>query len=132
MPSIPRLLAFLSLFAFAAAGIAPASASAFTGADLAASIEAQLNLPTPGPGFVERIENSVEKDINVCSYAVSPGTAHCNARVRSDSVARATKAPQHNGIRPAGSYGISGGYDPTYLQAAYGIPANAGNGQTVA
>ena len=29
-----------------------------------------------------------ETDVNVCSYSVAPGTAHCNARIRTDPFAR--------------------------------------------
>lgn len=77
---------------------------------------------------------------NVCSYAVAPGTAHCNATVRIDRAARHSFPLAANHKRPVGSpavVGNGGGYDPAYLQSAYNVASLAaarggGVGQIVA
>src|SRR5579871_764533 len=142
MARTPRLLALLSLLAFVAAAIAPASASASLGSDLTASIKAQL--PTPGPGFVERIEDSVAKDINVCSYAHAADAAHCSARVRTDATALAAKPARRGEAPKPNVVGGNGAYDPCYIRSAYNLgnvgsfcpnssgTINPGSGPTVA
>ncbi|HAM01569.1 MAG TPA: hypothetical protein DCQ30_04990 [Acidimicrobiaceae bacterium] len=82
-------------------------------------------------------------DVNVCSYAVSAGTARCFARVRTDAAARSER-PSRNDAGTAASVGNNGAYDPAYLESAYNVPwfvgttttppnpTSAGTGQTVA
>ncbi len=77
-----------------------------------------------------------ESDVNVCSYVVSPGTAHCEDRVRTDAAGLAS-SPRREGTRGAATLGYEGAYNPAYLQSAYNVAAAAaadgsGVGQTVA
>jgi subtilase family serine protease len=84
-----------------------------------------------GPGFEPHTGDFGESDVNVCSYAVAPGTAHCNARVRTDAAAEAQAATAS--ASPAVSAPGSGAYGPADLQAAYAAPsASAGAGRTIA
>ena len=80
-----------------------------------------------------------EADVNVCSFAVSAGQAHCLAHVRTDDAAvQAAPAPARyaeaaRAAEPAATLGNGGAYDPYWLQSAYNAPSTtAGAGQTVA
>jgi len=129
-----RALATLSLLALILTGLPPAAASATSASDLAATLRASL--PVPGPGFEERIEDAVAKDINVCSLAVAPGEARCQGRVRTDTAALGARPARPGAAPTAAGLGNNGAYDPPYLQSAYNlmaaIKAGAGAGQTVA
>jgi Subtilase family len=73
-----------------------------------------------------------ESDVTVCSDAVPVGYMHCLARRRTD---RPAVGVQPGLSTPASSptvIGNGGAYDPAYLRSAYGVPANAGAGQTIA
>ncbi|MFN8028066.1 MAG: hypothetical protein U0W40_17380 [Acidimicrobiia bacterium] len=83
-----------------------------------------------GPGFTPHQGENGESDVNVCSYAVEPGSAHCNARVRTDAVAQSLAATAD--ASPAVVAPGSGAYGPADLQSAYGAPTDAGAGRTVA
>ncbi len=89
-----------------------------------------------GNGFFEHHGSNGETDVNVCSYAVSAGIAHCDVHVRTD--ARATgEQPARTGGASPNVLGNNGAYDPSYLQSAYDIASAAavnggGAGQTVA
>lgn len=77
-----------------------------------------------------------ESDVNVCTYALSPGTAHCNDRVRTDA-SGLPASPRPEGTHRAAALGYEGAYNPAYLQSAYNVAAAAaadggGAGQTVA
>lgn len=82
-----------------------------------------------GPGFDPHQGDFGESDVNVCSYAVEDGTAHCNARVRTDPAARslAATADKSQSVTAPGS----GAYGPADLQTAYGLPTSAGAGRTI-
>jgi outer membrane protein assembly factor BamB len=89
-----------------------------------------------GPGFVEHHGPNGEVDVNVCSYDVAPGSARCDARVRTDDKAKRAK-PDRNGKASPDAVGNNGGYDPSYLQSAYDVASAAsakggGVGQIVA
>jgi outer membrane protein assembly factor BamB len=89
-----------------------------------------------GPGFVEHHGPNGEVDVNVCSYAVAAGAAHCDARVRTDDRAKNAR-PAHNGKATPNAIGNNGAYDPSYLQSAYDVASAAaarggGAGQIVA
>ena len=74
--------------------------------------------------------------VNVCSYAVSVGTAHCNAQIRTDSSAK-NSIPQPGRVQGLkAAIGNNGAYSPAYLQAAYNVASasaefNGGVGQIV-
>ncbi len=78
-----------------------------------------------------------ETDVDVCSRAVAPGVAHCDAYVRSDLFDTGVQPRVHGEPLPSGEasghafVGDDGAYDPAYLQSAYNVPAG-GTGQTVA
>jgi hypothetical protein len=72
-----------------------------------------------------------EADTTVCSDLVPAGTFHCLARRRTDHQAT-TARPGSAGASASTTIGNGGGYDPSYLRSAYGVPAAAGVGQTVA
>ncbi len=77
-----------------------------------------------------------ESDVNVCSFAVSLGTAHCDDRVRTD-VSGLPSGPRPSRVQTAGTLGYEGGYSPAYLQSAYNVAAataagGGGAGQIVA
>ncbi len=89
-----------------------------------------------GTGFLEHLGTNGETDVNVCSYAVSAGTAHCDAHVRTDVRARGERPARTGGASPD-VVGNAGAYDPSYLQSAYYVASAAaldggGAGQTVA
>lgn len=87
-----------------------------------------------GTGYDEHRGAYGEVDVNVCSYATSPGVAHCNARVRTDAAAQQLGSGlSAQGVTPAALPG--GAYGPPDLQAAYGTvtaSATVGTGRTVA
>jgi len=92
--------------------------------------------PLPGPGFFEHHGPDGETDVNVCSYAVPMGIAHCDTRWRTDAAATAER-PARTGQALPNVLGNNGAYDPSYLQSAYNVAAAAsvkggGVGQTVA
>jgi len=89
-----------------------------------------------GPGFHPHRGAGKESDVNVCSYAVSPGTAHCDLRLRTNALTRVPRPRPQGGASPA-TLGDEGAYDPAYLQSAYDVAAAAaahggGKGQIVA
>jgi len=89
-----------------------------------------------GPGYDIHYGPRGESDVNVCSYAISPGAAHCNDRVRTDA-SGLPSSPRPEGTGTAAALGDEGAYDPAYLQSAYNVAAAAaadggGAGQTVA
>jgi hypothetical protein len=96
-----------------------------------------------GAGFHVHGGPGGEQDVNSCSDAVAPGTAHCLAHQRIDGDARRARParPAAPGSRPAGAdaraatLGNNGAYDPSYLQSAYNLASAAasnGGGRTVA
>jgi hypothetical protein len=121
------LLAVLAslLPAFAAAG-APAGA-------------AQSSLPglaLTGPGFHLHRGARTESDVNVCSYAISARTAHCDLRLRTNAQTQALLPRPRAAANPA-ALGDEGAYDPAYLQSAYNVASAAaahggGKGRIVA
>jgi len=78
-----------------------------------------------------------ETDVDVCSHAVAPGVAHCDAYVRSDLFGTGVQPRAHGEPLAPGQasenalVGNNCAYDPSYLQSAYNVPAG-GVGQTVA
>jgi len=89
-----------------------------------------------GGGFFEHQGVNGEIDVNVCSFAVPAGTAHCDAHVRTDPWAKQARPARGGGASPGSALGNNGAYDPSYLQSAYNVAsaAAAGGGaeQTVA
>jgi subtilase family serine protease len=108
------------------------------------------NSPTWVDGFWHHHGANGESDVNVCSYAVKPGSAHCNAQVVTDlgkdALAAAPAQPSGSGaacnasdtnVPTAVSSSGTGAYDPCYLDSAYNVAAAAaahggGAGQIVA
>ncbi len=106
--------------------------------------------PTWVNGFWHHQGASGESDVNVCSYAVSAGSAHCNAQVvtdlGNDALAAAPVQPSGSGsacntsdtnVPSSVSASGTGAYDPCYLDSAYNVAAAAaahggGAGQVVA
>ena len=89
-----------------------------------------------GNGFFEHHGPNGETDVNVCSDAVTAGTADCDAHVRTDAGARRERPSRAGGASPD-VLGNGGAYDPSYLQSAYDVASAAalsggGAGQTVA
>jgi subtilase family serine protease len=89
-----------------------------------------------GPGFHIHRGPRGETDVNVCSDAVSAGTAHCDVHARTDAWAL-VRHPAQTGAATPDTLGDDGAYDPAYLQSAYNVAAAAaadggGAGQTVA
>jgi subtilase family serine protease len=87
-----------------------------------------------GPAGVSAAGN--EHDREACSHAIAPLTAHCDARVRTDTVGQ---APTRRGPGPSRTPGASpnaignnGAYDPGNLRTAYNLGTGGGIGQTVA
>jgi len=117
----------LAVAALALASGLPATASAAHRGDAPSG---------PPPGFVEHHGSGGEIDVNVCSYAVPPRAAHCDARVRTDSAAASARPARREGTPQAG-IGNNGAYDPAFLQSAYNVASAAaadggGAGQIVA
>ncbi len=99
-------------------------------------------------GFWHHQSGSGERDVNVCSYAVGAGTAHCNAQIRQDlgthALASAPSQPagsacsaSDNNVPSLVSVSGTGAYDPCYLRSAYNVASAAaahggGAGQIVA
>lgn len=94
---------------------------------------------TTPPAFHDTTWGNGDASRNVCSYAVTPGTAHCNAQIRTDSWASNHQPSFHDGSSPTRSsavLGNNGAYDPSFLESAYnlGTPSTitGGAGQIVA
>ena len=81
-----------------------------------------------GPGFNEHHGNGGEIDVNVCSRANGPGTAHCDARVRTDTFARQFgEALRARGVTPGVTPAVAsptGPYAPADLRVAYNVPSS--------
>ncbi len=104
--------------------------------------------PTWVNGFWHHQGANGENDVNVCSYAVAPGSVHCNAQVVTDlgsnALAAAPVQPSPTGctssdtnVPSSVSASGTGAYDPCYLDSAYNVAAAAaahggGAGQIVA
>jgi len=106
--------------------------------------------PTPSwvNGFWQHQGRNGESDVNVCSYAVSVGDAHCNAQIVTnfgkDALAAAPSQPSgsactstDNNVPSGVSASGTGAYDPCYLDSAYNVASAAathggGAGQIVA
>jgi hypothetical protein len=117
---------------------------------LAVSSNASRSTPTFVNGFWRHHGAHGERDVNVCSYAVAPGRAHCNAQIVTDLGADAQGStpaqPSGSGsscnasdpnVPTALSASGTGAYDPCYLDSAYNVAAAAashggGAGQIVA
>jgi fibronectin type 3 domain-containing protein len=84
------------------------------------------------PGHHQSSGPHGEVAVSVCTDAVPPGYAHCNAHIRTDASANGA-SPNQNAVTAAATVGNNGAYDPAYLRSAYNAPsATAGAGQTVA
>lgn len=91
-------------------------------------------------GYRDHQGGNGERDVNVCSYAVGPGVAHCNAQIRQDAGTHAlASAPSQppgsactasdNNVPTSVNAWGTGAYDPCYLQSAYNVaPAAAAHG----
>ncbi len=93
-------------------------------------------IPLSGPGFNTHRGPHGEVDINVCSQAISAGSAHCDAHIRTDARSLSAHPARKGGSSPS-VIGNEGAYDPAYLQSAYNVAAAAaahggGAGQIVA
>jgi subtilase family serine protease len=117
---------------------------------LAGSSHDNGSTPSWVDGFWHHHGSNGESDVNVCSYAVAPGSAHCNAQVVTDlgkdALAAAPVQPSGSGaacnasdtnVPSAVSSSGTGAYDPCYLDSAYNVAAAAaahggGAGQIVA
>jgi Fibronectin type III domain len=101
------------------------------------SLPALSNGPAPsGHGYRTHRGPRGELDVNVCSTAISVGSAHCDAHIRTDSRALSARPSRKGGVSP-NVIGNEGAYDPAYLQSAYNVAAAAaadggGAGQVVA
>ncbi len=89
-----------------------------------------------GPGFLTHQGRDGESNVNVCSFAVSAGVAHCDARIRTDALAT-QREPSPAPLANPDVLGDEGAYSPAYLDSAYNVAAAAaadggGVGQTVA
>ncbi|HTL86027.1 MAG TPA: hypothetical protein VL856_12640, partial [Acidimicrobiia bacterium] len=105
------------MLAIAFAGLALAAPTAAH----ASTSNASHTLDLSGPGHHVHTAVNGESDVNACADNTAPGTAHCMARVRTQS-----------GITPF-VLGVSGAYDPSYLQSAYNAPSSTnGSGRTIA
>ena len=87
-----------------------------------------------GPGHQLHRGHHGEVDVNVCTDAVAPGVARCQARARTDlfgdgAQPRQPGAPE---VAEPAALGNQGAYDPTFLRSAYNAPPAGGIGQTVA
>jgi len=119
--------------------MAPVAAFAADGSTQAQAVQTGPQVDRTGPGFDEHVEfrgGEEHIDVNVCSKAIGPMEAHCDARVRTDSHARLARPSRAGQVHAAGVIGNSGAYDPSYLESAYNlmslINAGAGRGQVVA
>ncbi len=117
---------------------------------LAVTSNAPRSTPTFVNGFWHHHGAHGERDVNVCSYAVAPGSAHCNAQVVTnlggDAQGASPAQPSGSGsscnmsdenVPTAVSASGTGAYDPCYLDSAYNVAAAAaahggGTGQVVA
>jgi hypothetical protein len=106
------------------------SAPSGTGSTASAAVAALRRAGLTGPGHVVHFGAHGEVDVNVCSAAVAPGYARCDAHLRGDVIGTGAR-PHDAGANDF--VGSDGAYDPSYLQSAYNVPsATAGTGQTVA
>jgi subtilase family serine protease len=117
---------------------------------LAGSTNGAGSTPSWVNGFWHHHGAHGESDVNVCSYAVAPGSVHCNAQIVTDLGSNALAAAP---VQPSGSGSScnssdtnvptevstsgTGAYDPCYLDSAYNVAAaaashGAGAGQIVA
>jgi subtilase family serine protease len=130
--------------------VAVASFGVVASPALAASSNPSSSTPVFVHGFWHHQGSHGERDVNVCSYAVAPGRAHCNAQVVTDlgkdALAAAPVQPTGSGtacnasdtnVPSAVNAAGSGAYDPCYLDSAYNVAAAAaahggGAGQIVA
>jgi subtilase family serine protease len=104
------------------------------GLDLAAGVASAQPVTSSGSSVAYRVHrgNAGETDVNICSLALTPGMAGCNARIRTDAKGK-TRPASPGAVTQAATIGNNGGYDPAYLQSAYNAPsATRGAGQTVA
>ena len=85
---------------------------------------ASAGLSMSGPGFHVHYGARGESDVNVCSFALARGTAHCDVHVRTDAWAREHRPARSGGASPD-LLGDDGAYDPAYLQSAYDVAAAA-------
>jgi len=91
-----------------------------------------------GPGHRLHRGHHGEVDVNVCSDAVAPGVARCQARARADLFGAGAEPRQPGAlVRPGDvaqpdALGNQGAYDPAFLRSAYNAPPAGGLGQTVA
>ncbi len=135
---------------FAAFAVVLASFVAATPALADGTSNGAHTTPTWVNGFWHHQGANGEHDVNVCSYAVAPGSVHCNAQVVThlspDALAAAPVQPTGSGsscnasdsnVPSSVSASGTGAYDPCYLDSAYNVAAAAashggGAGQIVA
>jgi len=126
-----RLVAASSALWVIAGFAAPAQATPTTTVDAVAHALA-------GPGHYLHRGSHGEVDVNICSDAVPPGYAHCDARLRTDLLGKdvapvSPVAAARSFANPSVVALDNSGYSPAYLQSAYNAPsATNGVGQTVA
>ena len=128
--SMRRFTAMTAVVAFLAAaplasGAAPLPSSGRVSGDQARAAHSSSSLPA---GYQDVSLPNGESSVNVCSYAVPAGTAHCDAEVRSDESALTEQpvggwAPSSDTPSDSSSatIGDDGAYSPAYLQSAYNI-----------
>ena len=122
----------------------------FSGLPVFANGSGGTNGPSAGwvYGYWDHQGGNGERDVNVCSYAVGPGVAHCNAQTRQDAGTRAlASAPSQppgsawnasdNNVPTSVCATGTGAYDPCYPQSPYNVAVTAaahggGAGQIVA
>ena len=83
-------------------------------------------------GYQELSLPNGESSVNVCSFAVPAGTAHCDADIRSDAAAL-SEQPARGWAPPSdtpsdgssATIGDDGAYSPAFLQSAYNIASAA-------
>jgi hypothetical protein len=142
--SATRLRRALGAIVVVVASLGVAASPALAGGSKSPSAPTWVN------GFWHHHGAHGESDVNVCSYAVTPGSAHCNAQVvtdlGSDALAAAPVQPTGSGsacnssdtnVPSAVNASGTGAYDPCYLDSAYNVAAAAaahggGAGQIVA
>ncbi len=140
----PRLRRALGALVVVVASFGVAASPALAGGSKSSSAPTWVN------GFWHHHGARGESDVNVCSYAVKAGNAHCNAQVvtdlGSDALAAAPVQPSGSGsacnasdtnVPSAVNASGTGAYDPCYLDSAYNVAAAAaahggGAGQIVA
>jgi subtilase family serine protease len=120
-------------------GGALAPVAVFAAEEPAQVVQSGPQVDRTGFGFQEHREVRGDEelvDVNVCSKAIGPLQAHCDARVRIDAQARNARPARAGQPHSSGVIGNNGGYDPGYLQSAYNVTSviggGAGRGQVVA